>query len=134
MKHSRKDYDSIQDPSGKIPASSEVLLGVRTMILPTIHLNGTNQRDLLEDWLKVSHSLGTSLEVMANNGPNARDYYPQGQSAINTAVDEHADRIKRLTALKLEIDKIVEHVADANGGLDSCVGLGSYSRDERCQS
>ena len=85
------------------------------MIMPTVHLNGTSQNDLLEGWLKISHALGDALKAMYNEGPNGRDYY-QVPGAFTQAVAEHGARVEKIKAVKAEIDAIVEHVADAEGG------------------
>jgi len=86
------------------------------VILPTIHLNGTSPIDLLEGWLKISHALNDALQAMYNEGPNARDYYPQGVGAFPLAQTEHCQRVLKIQQIKAEIDAIVDHVADAEGG------------------
>jgi hypothetical protein len=87
------------------------------MIFPTIHLNGTSQRQLLEDQCDMVHALSNALDVMSQNGPNARDYYPQGDHAAAEARKEHEERMAAIRKVKFEIEKIAEYVADANGGL-----------------
>jgi hypothetical protein len=86
------------------------------MILPTIHMNGTSKNDLLEGWLKMSHALNAAITAMVEEGPNGRDYYTQGDGVFYKAQDEQRERIKKIAAVKEEIDTIVEHIADAEGG------------------
>jgi hypothetical protein len=86
------------------------------MILPTIHLNGTSKNDLLEGWLKMSHALGDALKLMYSEGPNGRDYYTQGPMGLHTAQAEHEARIVKIKEVQREIDAIVDHIADAEGG------------------
>jgi hypothetical protein len=87
------------------------------MIFPTIHLNGTSQRQLLEDQCNMVHALSTALDTMSEFGPNGRDYYPQGDQAFTRARKEHEERMAAVRKVKFEIEKIAEYVADANGGL-----------------
>ena len=87
------------------------------MILPTIHLNGTSQHDLLDYNCNMVHTLSQALDVMSEYGPNARDYYPQGDHAFAQARKEHEERMAAIRKIKFEIEKIAEYVADANGGL-----------------
>jgi hypothetical protein len=86
------------------------------MIFPTLHLNGTSKGALLDDYCDVSHALNAAMEKMINNGPNGRDYYPQSEQAFSVALQEHMDRIAKIHAVKAEIDKIAEYIADAEGG------------------
>lgn len=84
------------------------------MTLPTIHRNGTHAADLLEDLCTVYGALGDALASLRNVGcPNARDYYPQGSGAFQSAVAEHESRIGRLESVRAEIDALREHISDA---------------------
>ena len=83
------------------------------MIFPTIHLNGTSQKQLLDDYCDMGHALNAAMEKMIQNGPNGRDYYPLG---FVQARKENMDRIAKIHAVKAEIDQIAEYIADAEGG------------------
>ena len=86
------------------------------MIFPTLHLNGTSKNQLLDDYCDMSQALNAAMEKMIENGPNGRDYYPQGELSLTQARQEHMDRIAKIHAVKAEIDQITEHIADAEGG------------------
>jgi hypothetical protein len=86
------------------------------MIFPTLHMNGTSKQQLLDDCCDMGHALNAAMEKMIENGPNGRDYYPQGDQAFAQARKEHMDRIAKIHAVKAEIDQIAEHIADAEGG------------------
>lgn len=86
------------------------------MIFPTSHMNGTSKNQLLDDYCDMGHALNAAMEKMINNGPNARDYYPQGDQAFSVARQEHMDRIAKIHAVKEEIDQIATFIADAEGG------------------
>jgi hypothetical protein len=76
------------------------------MMLPTIHLNGTSKERLIEDLCEASHALDSAFEALKRTAPNGRDYYPQGPAALSMAEDEHTDRLRRLDAIKNEIDAL----------------------------
>lgn len=83
------------------------------MIFPTIHLNGTSKNDLLDQYCDVGHALNAAIEKMCQNGPNGRDYYPQGSMAFETARAEHTARMQKLIEVRAEVNAIAEHIADA---------------------
>lgn len=80
------------------------------MTLPTIHLNGTPKDRLIEDLCEASQALDLAYEAMKRTGPNGRDYYPQGPGALESAIDEHSDRLRRLDAVKREVDELIEAI------------------------
>lgn len=53
--------------------------------LPTVHLNGSSQRDLIETACEFADKLREALNVAGRAWPNARDYYPQGAGAYGEA-------------------------------------------------
>lgn len=76
------------------------------MMMPTIHLNGTPWSRLYEELMNCSHALQDAALALMKTEPNGRDYYPQGPDAINAAIREHVDRMKRIDSVKNEIDAI----------------------------
>jgi hypothetical protein len=48
----------------------------------------------------------TALRVMQEKGPNARDYYPQGDGVIRVAVAEHCARLAKLESVREELNEI----------------------------
>jgi len=81
------------------------------MTFPTIHRNGTYASDLLKGLLAAMNALREAERKITDAAPNGRDYYPQGDAAINHAIEEHCDRLTRLEAIRHELDQIAEHVA-----------------------
>ena len=69
------------------------------MTLPTVHLNGTSVESLLEQNEHVLHSLYTTLEAMSLAAPHGRDYYPQGNEALGSAIEEHKTRVDLIQGL-----------------------------------
>lgn len=82
------------------------------VIVPTVHLNGTNKNDLAEQCYNSYRSIGDAITTLSQNGPNARDYYVQGNEAYRIARDQHVNRLKRLEALQAELLSIFEGVDD----------------------
>jgi hypothetical protein len=80
------------------------------MILPTIHLNGTHKDTLIEDYSKVGYALLIAETALIENGPNGRDYYPQGPVAFGQAALEHQKRVARLKDIRAEIEQIIYHI------------------------
>jgi hypothetical protein len=81
------------------------------LAVPTIHLNGTAKSDLLEAYCEAIHALHQAGTAMAKTYPNGRDYYPQGATALNQAMDQHDDRMNRLRGIIKELEVIAEAVS-----------------------
>jgi hypothetical protein len=82
------------------------------MIKPTIHLNGTSAEVLLDQLVAAGKSLQQTIECLCDAAPNARDYYPQGQSAFGEAQREHQAREQKLREVLVELQALAEHVAE----------------------
>ena len=81
------------------------------MTFPTLHLNGTSARDLLEGWERAHAALREAMQALAQTAPNGRDFYVQAAGAFQVAVAEHEDRMRRLHEVSLELEALSEHVA-----------------------
>jgi hypothetical protein len=79
--------------------------------IPSVHINGTSRAALLRGYLDGIEALRTALEVMQRNGPNGRDFYPQGPDAMKEAQMEHTDRCLRVKMVMDELEAIAEAVA-----------------------
>lgn len=80
------------------------------MILPTVHINGTSREALSAQFAEVLKALQRALEAMADAAPNARDYYPQGESAFRLARAEHESRIACVRAIREDYYRLYESV------------------------
>jgi hypothetical protein len=76
------------------------------MVIPTIHLNGTDAETILRNIRIVMDPLETAIEHLESTGPHGRDYYVQGPDVIATAIHEHCDRVARLRSVYNEISEI----------------------------
>jgi len=84
------------------------------MTLPTIHLNGTSAERLLDGLTEVVLKLDEAYEALRQTAPNGRDYYPQGPAAMEAATAEHMDRLRRLDALKAEVEQLADGIYTAS--------------------
>ena len=83
---------------------------LRIMIVPTIHRNGTAKQELIDQLCDAGGAISTAITALENACPNARDYYPQGQGAIQTAIEEHRKRIDALVQVRKELQQIAIHI------------------------
>ena len=80
------------------------------MTHPTIHMNGTSKKELLEALEAAYMAIGEAKNALRLTSPNGRDYYPQSPDAINKAQDEHFDRMSRLTSVQNEMAELAEGI------------------------
>lgn len=83
------------------------------MTKPTIHMNGTSPDDLLEQYRNAMDAIQAAGEMLAQCGPNGRDYYPQSPEALTSAIDEHRSRRERIEAVFEEVQELAMHCMDA---------------------
>jgi hypothetical protein len=83
------------------------------MMIPTIHLGGTSRATLLDELDRARHLLRAAIDALEDIEPHARDYSPQGPTAIRVATYEHAQRVNALQGVLNELQTI--HEAIANG-------------------
>lgn len=68
-------------------------------ILPTIHLNGTGAKTLMDEYTAVANAVMAAEEALDKATCNARDFYPQGDGAQQRAAEQRA----RMFALLKEV-------------------------------
>lgn len=82
------------------------------MIKPSIHLNGTSAQSLAEQYSHAVTAVDKAIRCIEENGPNGRDYYPQGNDAMGIASREHAARCAKLTEVRDELRELMHHCLD----------------------
>lgn len=79
---------------------------------PSVHLNGTSGRDLLEQYVTSMETLQKAIETLPT--PHGRDYYiqPGGSTGapIDKALAEHRERLETLHRIRREIEEIAMHI------------------------
>lgn len=84
----------------------------KSLIIPTVHLNGTSQNDLLQQLIDATSTLRTAREAMQKAAPNGRDYYVQNDNALRTAIQQHTDRLTKIDEVIADYETIMEGIAD----------------------
>jgi hypothetical protein len=84
------------------------------LTFPTIHLNGTSRKELVDGYVKAHSAVNAALAAVAATYPNGRDYYPQGDRAIQLAMDQHSARLEHLKQVLAELDELA-FAADQGG-------------------
>lgn len=75
-----------------------------SLTVPTVHLNGTGARGLLDQYEAAVHAVEHALTVLSQSAPHGRDYYVQKDTAAYTkARGEHDARVIRLKTVSDEL-------------------------------
>jgi hypothetical protein len=82
-----------------------------TMILPTIHRNGTSKADLFDRYMTAMLAVEAAIDAVIQTAPHGRDYYPQGDDALRQAQAAHQDRMRRLHAIAAELNTLAVHTS-----------------------
>jgi hypothetical protein len=82
-----------------------------SLILPTVHLNGTSRDSLLEGYMAAMDALRLAIQEVQAAAPHARDYYVQAGDTFCMAQNQHFTRLARLRETLDELNTIAEHVA-----------------------
>lgn len=85
---------------------------MKTILAPTVHLNGTNGDDLLAQVCVPMNNIRWALEALNSSGPHGRDYYLHGSEAFPRAVEEHKSRVLRLESVFKELEAIYANVLE----------------------
>ncbi len=79
--------------------------------LPTVHLNGTSRSALIAENDAAYDALRAAVRALEEAGPNARDYYVQGDGAFTKAVSEHVARLAALRSVLADLETIADALA-----------------------
>ncbi len=76
------------------------MTGTTALALPTIHLNGTGAKSLVDEYHAVYQAIDKASEALVAATCNARDFYPQGDAAWQQARDERAEMLSKLAEVQ----------------------------------
>ena len=79
----------------------------KTLTIPTVHLNGTSRKELLNQVLQARSAVCTAMEKLTLAAPNQRDYV-QTPDAWRSALNEHHTRMYKLREVADELEEIAE--------------------------
>jgi hypothetical protein len=82
--------------------------------IPTIHLNGTSKKELLDDLCNAYKKLSDAIVALRVTCPHSRDYYVQkdGELKYREARIEFIERENKLQEVMNEISTIAERIQD----------------------
>lgn len=81
----------------------------REIVIPTIHMNGTDKQFLIDRREDVIYALGVADKLLAKMAPNGRDYYVK-PGAMVVAETQHARRQMALKSLMDELQEEIEEI------------------------
>ena len=70
-------------------------------------MNGDSKATLLSDNAAARDAINNAIDIVAKAAPNGRNFYPQGDGAINEAIAQHIKRVECLEAIRQEFEKII---------------------------
>ena len=82
------------------------------LLTPTIHLNGSSPRDLLEQHMKILDGCRCLLAAMRAATPNGRDYYPQGEKAAIEARDAFNERYMAISRIYDDFEQVALEIRE----------------------
>jgi ketosteroid isomerase-like protein len=82
---------------------------------PTVHMNGSGKKRLVEQYSNAMHALNNAIQALNEAYPHGRDYYVQGDGVIDAACREQDARIKAVRTVRNDIMDILRHL---NGSID----------------
>jgi len=82
-----------------------------TMVLPTIHSNGSSKDDLFDGYMAALAAMHAAIDAVIQTAPHGRDYYPQGDDALRQAMAEHRERLLRLQNIAADLTALAVHTS-----------------------
>lgn len=79
---------------------------------PTIHMNGTSAKELVDQQLEVVKSARELRRALARAAPNGRDFYPQGEDALRQARQQHDTETAWVVSIVSNHENILEALVD----------------------
>jgi hypothetical protein len=73
------------------------------MMIPTVHLNGTGKKSLLEELEAADTAIREAIDKLRQVTVHGRDYYPQGPHAYPQARREMDARLDALTDVRKDV-------------------------------
>jgi hypothetical protein len=82
-----------------------------TLQAPMVHLNGSGKDSLQEQYQAINNACADLLGALRVATPHGRDYYPLGADAYPAAREQHEARVRKVLAVKAEIEALWYHLA-----------------------
>jgi hypothetical protein len=82
------------------------------LMIPTVHMNGTGKETLLREYVNAMNALDMAIDALRFITVHGRDYYPQGNDAINDAMAQRASHFEKLEEVRFEIEAIAVAISE----------------------
>jgi hypothetical protein len=82
------------------------------MQIPTVHSNGSGEKNLTKQIKDVYVALHDVIDVMRQASPHGRDYYTQEDGAFEKARDEHEARIAKVKSVMDDMLKLNDGIME----------------------
>ncbi len=76
------------------------------LIVPTVHMNGTSKRDLLEQYVDAMQAIQEAIEALPH--PHGRDYYVVSESELMEALLQRKAWQEKLSSIYNDLEQIAE--------------------------
>lgn len=87
--------------------STESAMSETKLTVPTVHLNGTGKKGLLEQYEDAGHALREAIDKLRGTAPHGRDYYvSKDPDALRKATEEHRARLIKLSDVLIELQEL----------------------------
>lgn len=86
-----------------------------SLVVPTIHLNGTGKSTLMDEYTQALDAVTKARKALADVTVHGRDYYVQSPSAIQTALDQHARRMREILEIESDLELILVGITQQGG-------------------
>lgn len=103
--------DSASPELAKLGADFKQVL-MPDIVAPTVNLNGTGARQLIEGYTETLWKLREARDALAQITPHGRDYQTVASTFMDVASRQHAHRMKMLNRISMEIEQIALAVQD----------------------
>lgn len=85
---------------------------MEVLSVPTVHMNGTGKEDLVLQMENVYQTINATIDAMCLSRPHGRDYYTQGDNALQVAQKQWEVRMDSLLKIKEDVTGIVTKIYD----------------------
>ncbi len=87
---------------------------MKRLLVPMVHMNGTSEKDLVEQFENAFDAVQTAYEALKKSAPNGRDYYcyPPETGGFELARKQHTERLQKLHDVQNELESLIGGVMD----------------------
>lgn len=83
-----------------------------TLVIPTIHLNGTGKETLLREYVNAMNAVEAAIVALQEVTCHGRDYYPQGKEAITASMEQKQRQWLKLKEVHDELETIAIAISE----------------------